>query len=370
MKILIENDLLMGGGVENVLQTLISELVAKGHDITVLASPEKNIEIKRACLQNVRCIRRWIWKKPVPRYSLTWLANRIVFHIFSIFTFVRLLSKRYDVAIAIKEGPCMKDILRFRAERYFAWVHVDYNYMHWTKGYFHSDQEELSCMRHYDRVVCVSHAAQKAVVDTIGDPGNLCVRYNPIHTSRIIEQSFLPCELTKPQDRPLLVSVGRLAPPKNYRLLLRACMRLSRRIPFSLWIVGDGPEREELEYYVQQEGLDFVRFLGQQSNPYPFMRQADIYVSSSTWESYGLAIQEALVLGLPVVSVACPAVEEVFDRRFGILTNNTEDALAMGLEQMLQSTELRKSFRDCILRDYNKDGLYEDRLRQICDLWE
>ena len=370
MKLLIENDKATGGGVENVLQNLAALLVKQGHDVTVLVMSGDEDGILRSFPPEIHCIRRYRPRKKLNKFSLAWFWDRLLYTMYDFVTLICLRAKRFNVAIAMKEGPCMKDILRFRAERYFAWVHVDYNYLHWTKNYFPSAAAERACMQRYDRVVCVSHAALEAVVSTIGDPGNLCVRYNPINAAKILELACHPCGLEKPKGRPLLVSVGRLAPPKNFGMLLRVCAKLGVCVPFDLWIIGDGPERGELEEYAQRQKMDFVHFVGQQHNPYSWMRQADVYVSSSSSESYGLAVQEALILGMPVVSVSCPAVEEVFDRRFGILTENSEEALLTGLEEMLRSKTLRCRCRENISRWFKTGGLYEERLRQICSMWE
>lgn len=370
LKILLENDLVLGGGVENVMQTLALYLLRKGNNVTILASPNDDADFKKIYPPEIRCIRRSRNRKLLHRYSPAWILDRVLFLLFDVGQRFRLRLMRFDVAIALKEGPCMRDILRCCAKRHFAWIHVDYRYLHWTKSFFSSDGEELACMRRYDKVVCVSRAALDSVVETIGDPGNLCVRYNPIPAAQIKEMAERSCEKKKDPGRLLVVSVGRLAPQKNYELLLRVSQSISERVPFDLWIIGDGPERQMLEEMIQRYKLTNVSLLGQQDNPYAFMYQADIYASTSSWESYGLAVQEALVLGLPVVSVSCPAIQEVFDERYGILTDNSQTAFQTALERMLCDTRLREKYRMNISRYYDWDSLYEKRLNDICSLWE
>ena len=97
---------------------------------------------------------------------------------------------------------------------------------------------------------------------------------------------------------------------------------------------------------------------------------ADVFVSSASFESYGLAVQEALVLGKPVVAVKCPAIEETLDSRFGLLAENRFDALFAAMERMIASRDIRQNCADNIAQYYQTDELYEKRLQDICNLWE
>ena len=137
-----------------------------------------------------------------------------------------------------------------------------------------------------------------------------------------------------------------------------------------LWIVGEGNQRSELEEKIRESGLASIKLLGERKNPYSILKMADCMISASKGESYGLAIQEAFVLGIPVVSTKCPALEEVFDDRFGILSENTAEGLEQALVKILENREILKKYRDNIKQFYKAEILYEQRLEKICDLWE
>ena len=94
------------------------------------------------------------------------------------------------------------------------------------------------------------------------------------------------------------------------------------------------------------------------------------FVSASLTESYGLAVQEALVLGVPVLAVGCRGIREALDPRFGLLTDNSAAAVAEGIRAMLRSPGLLASCREAIARDYPADSLFEDRLNAIFELLE
>ena len=117
-----------------------------------------------------------------------------------------------------------------------------------------------------------------------------------------------------PADRPLLLSVGRLAPEKNLVFLLTAFRLLHRERPDALLvIVGDGEERRALEALRDRWHLtDSVRFVGEVSPPEvaSYYAACHLFLFPSTSEVQGLVVLEAMAWGLPVVAVRSLAVED------------------------------------------------------------
>ncbi len=357
--ILMVNDKLTGGGAEGVMHTLIARLAPRYH-ITVLTLDGDEASAARLLPKGVTYrpfrLRENPYGRLHPLHYWIRLQNQRM---------IRALQKeRYDIVMANKEGPCMKLTAPMKARRKLAWVHVDYRSLYWTH-YTFGPKKELACMRAFDRVIPVSAAAADGVRQVIGDPGNLEVCYNPIDYRRVESLAAEPLSLPKPIDGPLWVAVGRIVQQKNFQTLARVAARLSRQYPFTLWIVGDGEERAAVEQILHQENCDCVRILGMQDNPYPYMAAADLLVSTSLGESYGLVIQEALILGTPVLSTRCPAIEECLDERFGQLVECTEDAIYRGLKMLLENPRQIDRFKEAIATDYHKSLLWEDRLAAI-----
>lgn len=106
-------------------------------------------------------------------------------------------------------------------------------------------------------------------------------------------------------DLPLLVSVGRLRREKGHPDLLRAMEVLRERTPCNLVILGEGPDRPRLEALRRELDLESsVSLPGFAGNPFPAIARADLFVSPSHFESFGIAILEAMALDTPVVSTA------------------------------------------------------------------
>ena len=100
------------------------------------------------------------------------------------------------------------------------------------------------------------------------------------------------------------------------------------------------------------------------------MRQGDLFVSTSLSESYGLAIQESLVLGVPVIAVNCQGVAESFDKRYGVLIENSADELGKTILDVLDTPLELLSYRNNIRDYYSVSSIYEERLDKICKLLE
>ena len=105
-----------------------------------------------------------------------------------------------------------------------------------------------------------------------------------------------------------IVAMGRLVKQKGFDYLLEAFQLCSDRHPeWSLEILGEGDERQRLETMRAELGLsDRVRFLGIVKEPSRVLRQADLFVMSSRFEGFPLALIEAMSCGLPAISTDCP----------------------------------------------------------------
>ena len=352
------------------MNELIASLPRDRYDITVAAVYWDKNDPNETLPPDVRFIKRYHRRRHYRRYSLRWFLDVAWGRFYDAVIAAYLSLLNFDIAIAAQEKQTMRRTDAIRAKRKFAWVHTDYSMrLKQAKPTFPSPEAERACMARFEKVVCVSETVRDSLIRAVGDPGNLVVCYNPINVSRILRLSQEDCPVTRSPARPLLVSVGRLVAEKNYLLLLEACRQLAQSLDFELWLIGDGEERPRLEAFLAENNLSCVRLLGTQVNPFPYVRQADLFVSSSKTEGYGLTVQEALVLGVPVVAVSCPGVAESLDPRFGVLTENSAPALAEAIRAMLAPQTLA-AFRARISTEYPSVTLYEPRLNAILAVLE
>ena len=136
------------------------------------------------------------------------------------------------------------------------------------------------------------------------------VIHNPIITPELEDKAseWIDDACIKPGELPVILSVGRLDPQKDFSLLLKAFAIVRQSLPARLLILGEGPERAALEALVKQLGItEDVRLPGFVSNPYPYMAHASVFVLSSRWEGLPTVLAEALYCGCPIISTDCPS---------------------------------------------------------------
>lgn len=164
--------------------------------------------------------------------------------------------------------------------------------------------------RRADAVVAVSQGVANELVHYIGvPPHKVTVIYNPAVTPELFRKAEEPIDHPWfcAGEPPVVLGVGRLTGAKDFATLVRAFALVRQHRPARLMILGEGEDRPHLEQLVEELGLSQdVAMPGFVQNPYPYMKQASVFVSSSKWEGFGLVIVEALALGTPVVSTDCP----------------------------------------------------------------
>jgi glycosyltransferase involved in cell wall biosynthesis len=138
----------------------------------------------------------------------------------------------------------------------------------------------------------------------------------------------------------LLVSAGYLAPWKGFDILLHAIALVPRDLNICLLVLGDGPQRAELEQLTVTLGIESrVKFVGYVANPVPYYRAASLFVHAARTESFGNVLVEAMLCGCTVVATDCPTGpgEILGQGQYGYLVP-TEDpaALADGIQRALR----------------------------------
>ena len=139
--------------------------------------------------------------------------------------------------------------------------------------------------------------------------------YNPFDTARILSLAKLSTahewlELGKffGESPKVVVAAGHLSSKKNFELLVKAFPRVLQSVDAKLIILGEGKERESLEYLIQELQIGHaVSMPGWVENPYSYMAKAHLFVMSSCTEGFGRVLVEALICGCPIVSTDCPS---------------------------------------------------------------
>jgi glycosyltransferase involved in cell wall biosynthesis len=147
-----------------------------------------------------------------------------------------------------------------------------------------------------------------------------------------------------------LVAVGTLKESKGYDRMLRIIKRLKdERFPVHLYILGIGPEQKMLEKYVEDNALnDSVTFLGYRTNPYKYVSKCDLFICASHAEGFSTAATEALIVGTSVCTVEVSGMKEMLGgtNKWGIVTENNENALYLGIKRLLDDSVLLANYKE------------------------
>jgi len=187
--------------------------------------------------------------------------------------------------------------------------------------------------------VAISHEIQSMMVDYYHLKTEPELVYNPVDVGRF----DLP---KRAHDGVRIVTVGRLAPQKNQKLLIDAIKGVIQDHPeVSLTILGDGPQREEIEEHIEQEALEpVVTLLGNVPNVEDYFAESDIFALSSDYEGLPLVVLEAMAASLPVVSTDVGGVKDIVTDNGILVEPGNKDELINAINKMIHNENLRKKF--------------------------
>ena len=170
--------------------------------------------------------------------------------------------------------------------------------------------------------------------------------YNLLSTKEITLQSEDHVNWI-PQNTAIL-TVGRLVSIKGQAMIPRTTrLLLDAGYEVYWYLVGDGPLRETVEAEIQKYDVaEHVILLGTQTNPYPYIKNCDIYVQPSFSEGYCTTTMEAKILHKPIVTTDAPGMREQFVSGVNglIVDAMTPEALSGGIRTLLDHPELREKF--------------------------
>ena len=257
----------------------------------------------------------------------------------------RRLPEHYDVAVAYSQNDLSAYYVidKVSADRRVFWYH--------NGAYERSGWQYERDRRYYpqfDYAVAVSTDCAKVLRERFDfEPGRLIVLRNICDAAavRTRAEAFVPDTF---RDGPVhIVTVGRMTDEKGAPLAVEAC-RMLREQGFDIcwhW-VGDGNQRDAIRQAVEKNGLQ-VHFIleGNQENPYPYIKNADIYVQPSHYEAYSTTVTEARVLGRPIVTTDVGGMrDQLTDGENGLIVPIDAEAIAEAVKRLLTDDELRSSF--------------------------
>lgn len=271
----------------------------------------------------------------------------------------KLLTKKYDTEIAFNDGFTEVFVANGETPKKIAWMHADVSVFNDSAKYKKLISQSLERM---DMCVGVSEKIMQAYMEYYGLK-KFCVIHNILDADSIIEKSEEQFENPYKNDVVNLVSVGRLCNQKNYKVFVAAHKKLiDDGYKIRSYVVGEGLDRKELETLICENDISesFI-LLGRKDNPFPYVKNADIFVLSSLYEGLPTVLYESIILGTPCVSTRVAGADEILENKYGLVTENSVNGLYEGLKEVLENGKDRV-FREN-LKNYRFD--YKEIIQKV-----
>lgn len=360
------------GGTEKALLNMIAEIPKGKYDITILMLEKYGeflnsipSEVHVKYLEGYENIKE-ILNEPPHIISLEFLKKGKIIKAFNI-VFLHLLSKfmkdrsiffkyvlrdcgvidnKYDVAIAYA-GPL--DFISYfvgnkiKATKKIQWIHFDITKIGFNQKFATKIYDK------FHQIFVVSNEGGNKLIHTIPALKNKTdAFFNIMSPEFVVKLADEDIGFEDDFSGIRILTVGRLSKEKGQDLTIPVLAKLKGDGYNVRWYcIGEGSARIEYEklikeYYVQNDYL----LLGANPNPYPFMKQCDIYIQPSRHEGYCITLAEARCFDNPIISTDFTgAREQIIHEQTGLIVNFDEQQMYNALRELLDNKKLRNRIR-------------------------
>lgn len=380
--IFVTKDLSIGGieiSLINLIKALHNEnditLLLYGQDMTLakeLPTDIKIIQCQLNLLYSMEVMKNRMSKLNINKKTLITFIVKLVYllqkrnkFIFYKYECSNIFIKgNYDFAVAYGGGlrPETYIVLsKIKSHYKYMWVHEDYlqqkQYKVMYNKYFNK----------FDKIICASKKIQKSFIKIYPKLSNKVVQKNNlIDINDIIKKSLFPTEKKYiKDDRFLICTVGRISDEKGQLIIIDVVKYLiDIRDEFYWFVIGDGPLFETLSCLIKKNNLtDTIKLVGAIKNPYPYIKNCDLYVQTSKEEGYCLSAAEAQILHKPMILTNfATASYFVKDSMNGYICNYDAKEMSKQIRKILKDkeefTKLNKAAKgitgfsvDCSVKD-------------------
>jgi len=389
-KILITAKAMNSGGVEVSLLNLLNELKKYNDlDITVLlekkygeylADIPQTIKVKELQYTNelysyilfpMKDMKKYISKNKLILYYLLKLKYKIY----------KKLGKNFEDKILLKKVKPETEkydlVIDFHGYGYFMSKYVSKKIDAKKKVMFiHDEKMEWlqninSYMNNYNKFYCVSNSVKNKFDKNYPQYADRSdIFYNIIPIEKILELAEEDINIKNDKEKISILTIGRLEYQKGYDLLIKIAKKLKQDEEDFIWyIIGTGSLKNEINQLIIKEHLEKnVIILGMKKNPYPYLKNCDIYVQPSRHEGYGIAIAEARCLNKPIISTDIECIrEQIQNNKTGILCSFDEIEFADKIKLLMHCKEKREQLKSDLRNEKFNNDIYIKKLINLIE---
>ncbi|MGM8274018.1 glycosyltransferase [Clostridium perfringens] len=358
------------GGTEKALINMLNELQKEKYKVTVLLLEKYGgfldqipdwVEVKY--LDEYKNLKKYINEPPIKSvkellskkeyinafnlflsYCISKLKDDISYYYKYLLTDVSDLEEEYDIAVAYA-GP-MDFITYFiankiKAKKRVQWIHFDISKIGFNKRFAEKMYSK------FDKIFVVSEEGKNKLnllIPSLSDKTE--VFFNIISSTFIKNMAKNEEGFNDNYNGIRILTVGRLSREKGQDITISVLEKLIKQGYEIRWYcIGEGNMRKELEDMVKNKNLqENYIFLGSKRNPYPFMKECDIYVQSSRHEGYCITLAEARCFNNPIITTNFTgANEQIRNEKTGLIVNFNQDEMYKAIKRIIKDRELKDS---------------------------
>lgn len=335
------------GGAEKVLVNLVNNMDKSKFDITVqtLFAGGVNEQFLKKHIKYKYCFKK------------TFKGNSQILKLFSPETlYKKFIKDHYDIIVSYLEGPTARIVsgCNDKDTKLVSWIHIQQENAKNASYSFRSYEEAKKCYEKYNHTVCVSEYVMNDFVNIFDFKNSIEVLYNTNETAEIVKLSQEEVEENVFSDDEIKICVvGKISKRKGCDKIVSIQKKFKEEgLKTHFYFLGVGTDEDFVRNFIKENNIeDTVTLLGYQTNPYKYIAKTDMFVCASLAEGFSTAATEALVLGVPVVTVEVSGMKEMLgdNNEHGIVTDNNEDSLYEGIKKMITTQGM--------LDDYKKRAL-------------
>ena len=369
MKILVLHGHLSMGGEERVLLNVLRNLVELNYDVDLLITwnhKENNL-----------------FENEIPKkvnYEFLFDSyngkNKLIKEIYRIkakTTYLKKIEKKikkekYDIVIDYSSNLLKYDNFDIKIP-VFAWIHFSLTFG--EKLTLEKIKKYKKQYKKYSKIFAITRVMKEEFINKVGiDEKKVELVYNPIDLKLIqkkaenVEKKY---ENYLKQD--YFLQVSRLTQQKQPEHLVDIYYKLKQAgIKEKLYFIGDGEKKEIIKQKIKEYNLeDDIILLGQIENPYPFFKNAKLFVHTAKYEGLPTVLLESLALGTPVVSYDCPTgPRDILGKNseYGeLISLNDKDMFVEKVLELMNSKEKYEKYKKLSLIRANDFSMENNKVK-------
>lgn len=349
------------GGAERVLVDIVNELNKK-YDITVFTL-YANGDLESEILGNVKIKSLYNCSyNEMTKLQKIFISLKLM--IFGKNVYNKYIKKeKYDVEVAFLEGPITRLFRHKNTNKKIAWVHNDIE-MVFGKNVKATAKKNMdkNVYKGYDNIIFVSKDNLEKFKEIYPNIKNnkLKLIYNYINPKRVMQLAKKDLNIKFNEDTLNFLTVARLVEQKGIARIIDVHKKLiDNGFKNNFYVIGEGPQEQEILQKINENNVqNTFKLLGKKTNPYPYIKKADVFCLLSHYEGYGMVIEEAKILDKFIVITNTAAREALKDYNNSKVIENTNDGIYNGLKEIIENEKSYKTKIDSKLT-YDNTSILE-----------